>query len=87
MIYINLDDKIYTAHEHALERIKEQGIIQKWIEQAMRDPDNMELSPTGRMRYDRNIDALNRALRVIVRVIVDEDDLLIVTVHWIDSRR
>lgn len=75
MLYIMIDDQIYTAHEHALERIAERKVAEEWIERALRDPDDMDISLTGRMVYDKLIPEASKILRVVVQ----ETSLLIIT--------
>lgn len=82
MLWIH--DKLYTYFYHFLEQIERRGISIEWVEQAMLDPDEVEYSKsTGRYLYDKFIGEANRW----VRVVVDEDEAMIVTAHYVNKKQ
>ena len=76
MIWIN--GKLYTFYDHFESRIKERSIKIEWVERTLETPDDIGFSRiTGRTLYDRFIEELGHEIRVVV----DEEEAMIVTAH------
>lgn len=74
--------KLYTYYDHFLEQIERRGIRIEWVEQAMLEPDSVGHSnSTGRYLYDKFVREANR----IIRAVVDEDENMIVTAHYVKT--
>ncbi|MBC7813028.1 MAG: DUF4258 domain-containing protein [Burkholderiales bacterium] len=72
--------QLYTFYEHLLEQLELRKIRIEWVEAAMLDPDEIEYSKsTGRYMYDKFIEDAKSS----VRVVVDEEEFMIVTAHFL----
>jgi hypothetical protein len=81
MLWIH--DKLYTFYDHFQEQIERRGIRIDWVEQAMLEPDRIGFSKTtGRYLYDKYIPNAD----VSVRAVVDEEQSMIVTAHYLRER-
>lgn len=81
MLWIN--GKLYTFYEHFVEQAARRQIKIEWVEHAILEPDDIGFSQTtGRYSYDKFIIETNR----IVRAVVDENELMIVTTHFVKPK-
>lgn len=80
MITLTIDDITYSFSGHALDRMLRQHITPGMVEAVMLDPDRNELSVSSSyFVYDKQLSGR----RSLLRVVVDEDDRKIVSVHWL----
>jgi hypothetical protein len=80
MLWIN--DKLYTYYDHFLEQIEQRRIAVAWVEEVLLEPDDLGYSKsTGRYWYEKFIEAAKQKIRVVV----DEDESMIVTAHYVDD--
>lgn len=76
-MYIEANGKIYTFYDHALDRMAIRDIEFAWVESALIEPDDVILISPIRTGYDKEIED-----GVTIRVVVDEEASLIVTVFY-----
>lgn len=79
MMQITVDDVTYTFTEHALIRMAEEEATWTQIEEALGDPDRMEVSrSSGWMVYMKRFESHKPPLVVVI----DEENQKIVTLYW-----
>ena len=78
MIYV--DGELYTFYGHFRERLKERGVDLAWVEQTMQNPDEIRYQALiDRYLYDKYFPEPN----ITLRVVVDEDTKMLVTVYYV----
>jgi len=76
-------EPIFTAH--ARDMLKERGIPEQWVVQAINEPDEKNIGNDGNMHYFKSIpDRENRILHVVVNETVEPNRIVTL---FLDRRR